>query len=163
MTMQELENVVTVSRRIHAPASAAFGVLCDPSRHVSIDGADMLRSADPRRLTGVGDSFAVEMWNDEMGRYQMTNTIVAFEADQVIAWEPVMTRASRPEDQPTVGMPALHRWCYELSAVDDTTTDVAETFDCSRSPEWLQQVLRGGQRWVAAMTATLDRLAEAVA
>jgi hypothetical protein len=36
---------------------------------------------------------------------------------------------------------------------------VTETYDCSRAPAWLRQAVRGGDRWVPSMTATLDKLA----
>lgn len=163
MTTQQAENVVAVSRRIDAPVSAIFDVLCDPSRHVVIDGADMLRAAAPQRLAAVGDSFVVQMWNEEMGEYEMTSTVVAFEPNRLIAWEPLLTRASRPEDQPDVGVPGHQRWTFTLTPLTATTTRITETFDCTRSPERLQRVLRGGERWRAAMAATLDNLAEAVA
>jgi len=163
MTTQQIENVVTVSRRIDAPASAIFAVLCDPAQHVAIDGAGMLRSSPSQRLAGVGDSFAVEMWNDEMGEYEMTNTVVEFEPNRLITWEPMMTRASRPEDEPDIGVPSQQRWGFTLAPLTATTTRVTETFDCTRSPERLRRVLRGGERWLPAMTATLDKLAESVA
>jgi uncharacterized protein YndB with AHSA1/START domain len=160
MATEATENVVAVSRRIDAPASAIFAVLCDPSRHVEIDGAGMLRSAGSQRLSAVGDHFVVEMHNDEMGEYEMTSTVVELEPNRLIGWEPLLTRASRDEDQADIGVPGSQRWSFALTPLTATTTRVTETFDCSRSPERLQRVLRGGQRWLGAMTATLDRLAE---
>jgi hypothetical protein len=49
-------------------------------------------------------------------------------------------------------------WGFELSPVDPHTTEVTESFDCSRSPEWLRTVLRDGERWRESMTETLARL-----
>jgi hypothetical protein len=60
----------------------------------------------------------------------------------------------------TMTSPTLpaHRWGYELTAVGEGCTLVTETFDCSRSPEWLRRAVRGGDRWNASMTATLEKL-----
>jgi hypothetical protein len=159
MSIAHSENVVAVTRRVDAPAATIFAVLCDPAGHVAIDGSGMLRSAPTQRLSEVGDSFAVEMWNDEMGEYEMTNTVVEFAANQRICWQPTMTRASRPEDRDDLGNSANHRWGYQLTPVSETVTSVTETFDCSESPAWLKQAVNGGEQWVPAMTATLDRLA----
>ena len=154
------ENSVAVTQRVDAPASTIFSLLCDPANHVVIDGSGMLRSSPTARMRRVGDHFAVEMWNDEMGPYEMTNTIVEFELDRLIRWQPTMTRASRPEDLDGVGNSARQRWGFELAPVGDTVTDVTETFDCIDSPEWLKTAVKGGRRWVDAMTVTLDKLAE---
>jgi uncharacterized protein YndB with AHSA1/START domain len=151
-------NVVSVTRRIDAPAAAIFEMLCDPSNHVTVDGSGMLRSTPPRRLSRVGDSFAVKMWNEEMGDYEMTNRVVEFEPDKLIAWQPALTRASRPEDQEGVGNSALQRWGFMLTPVTETVTEVTETFDCTKSPAWLKAAVKGGQRWVEAMTETLANL-----
>ena len=162
MASSPTENAVAVTRRIDAPASVIFAVLCDPANHVVIDGSGMLRSTPAGRVANVEDSFAVEMWNDEMGSYEMTSTIVEFEPDRLIRWQPTITRASRAEDQDDIGTSAKQRWGFELVPVSETVTDVTETFDCIDSPDWLQRAVQGGQRWVEAMTATLDHLAERV-
>ena len=162
--MTDTTNVVSVTRRIPAAASRIFAVLADPARHPEIDGSGMVRaalSAGPVRE--VGGSFVMAMHNDEMGDYEMTNHVVAYEQDRVIAWEPVMSAASREEDVADVGSPARHRWGYTLVSVGADLTDVTETFDCTESPEWLQQAVRGGQRWVDAMAATLKKLATVAA
>lgn len=162
--MTETVNVVSVSRRIPAPASRIFAVLADPARHPEIDGSGMVRAArTPRPVHGVGDSFVMAMHNDEMGDYEMTNHVVAYELDHEIAWEPVMSASSREEDLADVGRPARHRWGYTLAPEGADLTVVTETYDCTGSPEWLQQAVRGGRRWVDAMAATLERLAEAAA
>jgi uncharacterized protein YndB with AHSA1/START domain len=159
MSIFQSENTVAVTRRIDAPAATIFALLCDPANHVTIDGSGMLRSTPPRRVSNVGDRFAVEMWNDEMGEYEMTNLVVEFEPDRLIRWQPTMTRASRPEDRDSLGNSAKHRWGFQLTAVSETTTDVTETFDCEESPDWLKTAVNGGEGWIPAMTATLDQLA----
>jgi hypothetical protein len=162
MSIAQSENVVAVTRRVDAPAQAIFTLLCDPANHVAIDGSGMLRSTPTRRLSQVGDSFAVEMWNDEMGEYEMTNVVVEFAPNELIRWQPTMTRASRPEDRDVVGDSANHQWGFQLSPVSETVTNVTETFDCTASPAWLKEAVKGGEGWIGAMTRTLDRLAERV-
>jgi hypothetical protein len=150
---------VSVSRKIEAPAEKLFGLLARSANHPLVDGSGMLREAPSDVvLTGVGDVFAMRMHNDEMGDYEMSNHVVEFELNRRITWEPVMTAATRAEDQADLGDKADHRWSYELTPVDEGSTLVTETFDCSRSPEWLRQAVRGGDRWIASMTATLEKL-----
>jgi hypothetical protein len=150
---------VSVSRTIEAPAATLFDVLAHSANHPLIDGSGMLREVPGNVvLTGVGEVFAVRMHNDEMGDYEMSNHVVEFELNRRITWEPVMTAATRPEDQAAIGDKADHRWSYQLTPVDERSTLVTETFDCSRSPEWLRRAVRGGDRWIASMTATLEKL-----
>ena len=53
---------VELSRRIPAPAASIFAVITDPNGHVAIDGSGMLIGApDARILTGVGDTFLIDM------------------------------------------------------------------------------------------------------
>jgi len=150
---------VSVSRRIAAPAHTVFAVLADPARHVEVDGADMLRGPKANgRISGVGDTFVMRMHNDEMGDYEMTNHVVEFEPERRIAWEPVLTAATRPEDLEELGERAGHRWGFVLEPDGPHATVVTETFDCSVAPEWLRTVLKNGTRWLPVMTATLERL-----
>src|SRR5579864_6393446 len=89
---------VAVSKRIEAPAEKVFAILADPSSHQQLDGSGMLREpVAPARISAVGDNFVFKMHNDEMGDYEMTNRVVVFEPDRAIAWEPVLTGATRPE------------------------------------------------------------------
>lgn len=149
---------VSVSRRIDAPAAQVFAVLADPARHPSFDGSGMLRDAGGNDPVGaVGDAFVVRMHNDELGDYEMRNHIVAFERDRRIIWEPVLSTASRPEDQAAVGERAGHRWGYELEPHGEVTV-VTEFFDCSAAPDWLRAAVRDGERWVDAMETSLELL-----
>jgi hypothetical protein len=84
MSIDRSENAVAVTWRIDAAAPTIFALLCDPAKHVAIDGSGMLRSTPTRQMSKVGDRFAVEMWNEEMGEYQMTNLVVEFEQDRLI-------------------------------------------------------------------------------
>jgi uncharacterized protein YndB with AHSA1/START domain len=163
MSIDQKQDAVAVTRRIDAPATTIFAILCEPVSHPAIDGSGMLRSASAKPVTTLGDMFAVEMWNEEMGEYEMTNRIVEFEPDRRIRWQPTMTRASRAEDREAIGESANQLWGFELTPISDNVTDVTETFDCAASPDWLKQAVNGGERWIDAMTATLDKLAKRVA
>lgn len=68
-----------------------FAVLCDPQGHVAIDASGMLQSADGDPVTAPGDSFVVHMDREslgdfDMGHYDVTVTISAYDPDREIAW-----------------------------------------------------------------------------
>lgn len=141
------DRVVAVSREIAAPASAIFDLLADPAKHHVFDGSDTVvagRGSNPERLSA-GAKFGMDM---KLGLpYRMTNEVVAFEEDTVIAWRHF----------------GHHVWRYELEAIDDGTTRVTESFDwgVARFPpmyEWLGYPTKH----IDNMTKSLARLAEAV-
>jgi hypothetical protein len=140
------------------PAEKLFGVLANPASHPLIDGSGMLRESRDGVIRGVGDVFTMRMHNDEMGDYEMANFVVEYEPNRRIGWEPVLKAASRPEDQADIGDHAEHRWSFALSPVGSAATLVTETYDCSRSPEWLRRAVKGGNRWIDSMTVTLEKL-----
>ena len=149
---------ISVSRRIEVPAEKLFDFLAHPANHPLIDGSGMLREGSGGVISGVGDVFTMKMHNEEMGDYEMANHIVEYELNRQIGWEPVLAAASRPEDQAEIGDRGQHRWSYELRPLDAASTLVTETYDCSRAPEWLRKAVKDGARWVASMTATLEKL-----
>jgi hypothetical protein len=157
-----LTSKVTASRGVDAPASAVFAFLCDPSNHPETDGSGMLVDlVTPGVLKGVGDVFTMRMHNDVMGDYSIDNHVVEFDEEKRIAWEPVLSVASRKEDEQYVGQSMRHRWGYELEAVEPDSTLVTEFLDCSDSPEDFQEGMQEDlQGWVpAAMAASLEKIA----
>lgn len=69
-----------------------FAVLCDPQGHVAIDASGMLQSADGDPVNALGDSFVVHMDREslgdlDLGKYDVTVTITAYEPDREIAWK----------------------------------------------------------------------------
>ena len=50
------------------------------------------------------------------------------------------------------------RQSFDLMPVDSEHTVVTETFDCTDSPDWLQEATQDGEGWIDAMTATLKNL-----
>ncbi len=132
---------VSVERVIPAPAERIFDILADPSRHQDFDGSDTVRSArgEPTRLA-MGSRFSMNM---KMGvPYLISNKVVEFEENRLIAWRHF----------------GRHIWRYELEPTEDGTR-VRETFDWSTSlfPRGIE--LMGYDRsHPANMELTLQRL-----
>jgi hypothetical protein len=149
---------IEAQRTIAAEPSAIFRVLCDPQGHVAIDSSGMLMSAEGKPVTAIGDRFVVHMdreaLNDypEMGRYDVTVTITAFEPDREIAW--TIIGQVRP--------PLGHVYGYVLEPVAEGTV-VTSYYDWSSiDPAWkdagIFPVLSEG-----VLRATLGILARTVA
>jgi hypothetical protein len=154
MTSERIE----VQRTIGADPAAIFAVLRDPQGHVAIDSSGMLQSAEGEPVTAVGDSFVVHMdreaLNDfpELGRYDVTVTISAFEPDREIAWTIL------GQIRPQIG----HVYGYRLEPADGGTV-VTSYYDWSEiDPKWREAgifpVISEG-----ALRATLGILARTVA
>ncbi|HVA08904.1 MAG TPA: SRPBCC family protein [Acidimicrobiales bacterium] len=127
MTTERIE----VERTIPVDPSTIFRLLCDPMGHVTIDSSGMLMSATGDPVTAVGDSFVVHMdreaLNDyPLGRYDVTVTITAFEADREIAWTII------GQIKPQIG----HVYGYTLAPADGGTL-VTSYYDWSSiDPAW---------------------------
>jgi hypothetical protein len=153
MTSERIE----VPRLIPAKAADIFRVLTDPQGHVSIDSSGMLQAASGEPVSAVGDSFVVHMdresLNDyDLGLYDVTVTITAYEQDREIAWT-ILGRL-----RPQIG----HVYGYRLEPVDQGTL-VTSYYDWSDiDPVWREAgifpVLSEG-----ALRATLGILARTVA
>jgi len=77
--------VKSASIIINAPASKIFDVIANPQMHSIIDGSNSVRSVikGPTRLA-LGSKFGMNM---EIGiKYRITNTVVEFEENKLIAW-----------------------------------------------------------------------------
>ena len=143
------EQQVSVSRVIAATPEAIFDVLTDPARHSEIDGSGMVQQlrGDASRLE-LGSKFGMDM---KMGflPYKISNTVVEFEENRLIAWAHF----------------GKHRWRYELEPVegDGPATKVTETFDWSTAtiPKAIE-LMGYPKKHVPNMEATLERLAGVV-
>jgi uncharacterized protein YndB with AHSA1/START domain len=144
------ERVVSVSRVIKASPEVIFDLLSDPARHGEIDGSGMVQQlrGESKRLE-LGSKFGMDM---KMGilPYRITNTVVEFEENRLIAWAHF----------------GKHRWRYQLEPVaeaDGGGTEVTESFDwsTSTSPK-LIELMGYPKKHPANMEATLDRLASVV-
>lgn len=146
---------VELSRRILAPAAGIFAVITDPNGHVAIDGSGMLMAAPGAQiLTGVGDTFLIDMDREPlgdlpMGKYQVENLVTTFEQDRELAWA-----------AGGVGKPFGHIYGFRLDPVSDTETDVLHYCDWSGVPEKFKA--QGQGRWpivpVEMLTKSLDNL-----
>ncbi|HEX3708130.1 MAG TPA: SRPBCC family protein [Mycobacteriales bacterium] len=154
--------VVSVSRRIEAPAEQIFAVLADPNRHTELDGTDMLRGVESGGpISGVGDRFVMNMFFEHFGGpYRMDNHVVDFEPGRKIAWAPAAGDEKAGNGSTPVGEPVGHRWIFELAPEGPDATMVTESYDCTAAPESLQKVVNGGEHWRAGMEATLVKLDE---
>ncbi len=144
------EQIVSVSRVIHAPPEAIFDLLADPSRHSEIDGSGMVQNArgESQRLE-LGSKFGMDM---KMGPlpYRIENTVVEFDENRLIAWQHM----------------GKHRWRYKLEPVEvdgAVATKVTESFDWStaRWPKGIE-LMNYPTKHRPSMEATLERLATAV-
>jgi hypothetical protein len=157
MMTDESGTVAWISRPISAPAEKLFALLVDPARHPGIDGSGMLRKTNGNPIiSGEGDVFRMNMYDPDRDDYETTNRIVEYVLDRLIGWEPVISAVSRPEQEADIGKRMGHRWIFELTPDGPHRTVVTETYDCSRSPEWLRN--KGASRWVTAMIMTLEQL-----
>ena len=129
---------------INAPVSKIFDVVADPKKHVVIDGSSSVKSVihGPERLA-LGDKFGMNM---KIGiKYRITNTVVEFEEDRLIAWR------------------HLGRWIwrYEFREISPNQTVVTESFDATSSPLNLWLKARKAYPYVQiAVAKTLVKLKE---
>lgn len=108
---------ISGSTIIEAPPATVFAIIADPRQHSRIDGSGSVGAVieAPERLSAKGDTFAVNMKLFGLP-YKISNKVVEFEGERLIAWRHM----------------GLHRWRYELAPTDDGGTTVTETFDYSR-------------------------------
>jgi hypothetical protein len=120
-----------------------FDILADPRQHARIDGSGTVRESisGPDRLA-LGSEFGMDMKLG--GAYKITNRVVEFEEDRLIAWRHV----------------GVHRWRYELTPTADGGTEVTETWDLSRYllPARLAMGALFGPRTEKALAATMVKL-----
>ena len=132
-----------VERVIDASAERIFKVLADANRHQEIDGSGTLTQlvAGDTPLT-LGSTFSMRIRRGLT--YTTKSRVVEFEANRLIAWSHWRKCI----------------WRYELTARDDGTTLVRETFDWSQA-RWKRAIVIQGdhKKSVPAMEATLQKLA----
>ena len=102
---------------INAPVRRVFDVVANPHLHAVIDGSKSVKSViyGPERLS-LGEKFGMNM---QIGiKYKITNTVVEYEENKVIAWR------------------HLGRWIwrYEFREISPNQTVVTESFDGTKTP-----------------------------
>lgn len=148
--------VVTVTRRIHAPAAQIFDVLTDIRRHPTLDGSGTLRGEPrgPERL-GPDSTFTMGM-QVSRASYRTTNEVVEFEPDRRIAWATV----GRWRGHLLFGG---HRWRYALVPDEDATTvEHSFVWGYARPTPWALQLAGFPRRSGPAMEGSLARLEQIV-
>ncbi|MEN9294252.1 MAG: hypothetical protein RIT31_1017 [Actinomycetota bacterium] len=101
-----------VQIEIKAPASKIFDFISRPNNHPLMDGSGTVKGAfkGPDKLY-LGAKFGMKM---RLGiPYFVTNQVVEFKENHVIAWQHLMKNV----------------WRYELQKIDDNTTLVIESWD----------------------------------
>ena len=143
---------LTVRRVIDAPPASVFTALAKPAVQAAVDGSEMLRGAiDPTPLNAVGDTFAMDMYQPELGEYVMENTVFVFEQDRRIGWIPNRQ-----------GMePRGTRWSWELEEVAHDRTALTQVYDWSRVTDPEFRKMAGFPRVTEEqIVGTMRRLAE---
>lgn len=132
----------TRSRFVDATPHEVFELLRDPSMHPLIDGSGTVRAAlgNTDKLTP-GSEFGMQM---RMGvPYRISNTVVEFDQDTLLAWRHF----------------SGHRWRYELEPAEGGTL-VSETWDASRlRHKWVLRLMGYTRTTGPNMERTLERLA----
>lgn len=147
MTEHLPNQLVSATRTIPAPAHAIFEVIADASRHPDFDGSGTVRSGPKRSepLT-LGSRFSTQMRLGPLP-YVMSNVVVEFEPDRLIAWRHL----------------GGHRWRYELQPIDADSTQVTESFDWSTAPAPTRMLIENvgyPTRNQRSIESTLDRLSD---
>lgn len=131
---------------IKAKPAAIFSMLSNPKRHRDFDGsATITANISGPDILILGSKFGMKM---HLGiTYWITNTVVEYKKDELIAWRHL----------------GRWRWRYELVDLGNGSTQVTETFDGSTAPAlsqlWLR--FRKAYPWTQiAVAKTLVRLKE---
>jgi len=136
--------IVSDSILVDCAAEKIFDILADPRQHRRIDGSGAITGSlsGPERLS-LGAEFGMQM---KIGLpYRITNTVVEYDEDRLIAWQ----------------HRARHTWRYQLDP-DGERTRVTESWDWSASPvARLMELWRFPAKNKNAIRATLIRLKRA--
>ncbi|MDP2292988.1 MAG: SRPBCC family protein [Actinomycetota bacterium] len=152
-TPENSRDIATVERFIAAPADRIFDILADPSRHQEIDGSGTVKgSPEGSQRLALGSKFGMSM---KMGiGYSMVSTVVEFEENRRIAWQP------RPTFSLAKFLAGGRIWRYELIPQDDGTL-VRESWDITQEAHpWAVRNMRS--KTIDSMTKTLERIAHVV-
>lgn len=106
---------------IKSSPDTIFSIISNPKRHRDIDGSATITAhvSGPEKLV-LGSKFGMKM---RLGiTYWITNTVVEYEQDKLIAWRHL----------------GRWRWRYELVDMGNGSTHVTESFDGSFAPALAQ-------------------------
>lgn len=152
---------LTATKVIDAPAEDIFALLADPNRHTDLDGADMLRGTEgeAQAIGGIGQSFTMNMHQDDLGDYRMINLVTAYQPVGRIGWAPQLDSTCELAEKLEMDVSG-HTYTYDLRPVDGGT-EVTQSYEWNgvKDPEFEKLFPRVSEEQLAA---TLDRLADAV-
>lgn len=142
------QRIVQASRTVNASAAEIFELIADPARQPEWDGNDNLAEAPAgQRITGSDQEFTMKLTNGE----SRTNYVVEFEEGRRIAWNPA----------PTGEQPRGHLFRWELSPIDEHTTEVTHTYDWSKLTDETR-FARARSYTEEALMSSVNRLAQQV-
>jgi uncharacterized protein YndB with AHSA1/START domain len=146
---------IQATRTIEAPTTAVFDVLSNPARHAELDGSGFIVSDEKTdRITGVGQTFRMNMQGPHMGgEYQTDNVVTGYDENHLLAWR------TAPAGQEPPGW----EWVWQLTANGADATDVTVVYDWSEvtDPDLLKKITFPLVPQ-DALEASLGKLAEAV-
>jgi uncharacterized protein YndB with AHSA1/START domain len=156
------ERKQVVTGTTDAPPERVFAVLSDPARHTEIDGAGMLRgiASSSGPVTGVGDSWVMNMNQPNLGDYQMRSEVIAFEPGRRISWAP----AIHPPEAVSHLVGGIdfrgYHYGWELVPSPHGGTEITHTYDWSGVKD--DRALRFFPRVTSEqMSETINRLGQA--
>jgi hypothetical protein len=133
-----VEERVSATAVIDAPASVVFAVLADPASHAAIDGTGWVReSLGSEPLTARGQTFGMAMFHEGHpdGGYQVVNQVEAFDPPRAISWKPGTD----------AGDGSLRFggwvWRYDLEPVGASSSRVTLSYDWSAVPDSIREYL----------------------
>jgi uncharacterized protein YndB with AHSA1/START domain len=126
------DNKQVVTGTVDAPPEKVFALLADPARHAQIDGSSMCAGCSTGPITGVGESFLMNMYREGLGNYQVRNEVTEFEPGKRFAWR-TKIETSSPEIEAFRGDMTLGgtTWAYSLEPTGDGKTKVTHSYDWS--------------------------------
>jgi uncharacterized protein YndB with AHSA1/START domain len=155
-----MSDQITVTRTVDAKPEQLFSLLASPGRHHEFDGAGMLKGVDGNAtVSGVGDQFVMNMYNDALGDYQMLNTVTAYEQGREIGWAPQLHPLDGYTDKLGDVTAKGHVWTWKLEP-SGNGTEVTQVYDWSGVQD---EQFRGFFPMITEeqMTQTIDKVADA--
>lgn len=127
---------VSATAIIDAPAATIFAVLADPANHAAIDGTGWVcEPLDSGPLTAAGQTFRMAMYhpNHPEGSYQTVNQVLEFDPPVAISWKPGYDAGDGTLEF------GGWTWRYGLHPAGPSKTEVTLAYDWSAVPEPIRE------------------------
>ncbi|MFD5749771.1 SRPBCC family protein [Streptomyces sp. NPDC127033] len=134
-----VEERVSATLTVAAPAARVFAVLADPTAHAAIDGTGWVQEAVDRvPLTEVGQIFRMGMYHPGHpdGDYQVANKVQVYDPPRAISW---LTGQEKDDGRLEFGG---WFWRYDLAPLGPAGTEVTLTYDWSAVPRFVREYLQ---------------------